>query len=953
MGGDYKDSLNLPSTDFPMRANLADREPDQIERWDDDDVYERMIRKRKEEDAPRFVLHDGPPYANGHIHHGHILNKALKDFVVKYRNMNGELCEFVHGWDCHGLPIEHEVDEELGDAKKDMTTAEIRQECREYADEFVDIQRDEFRRIMAFGDWDAPYRTMSYDYEATIVRMLGEFFESGLVYRGLKPVHWDWGSKTALAEAEVEYESFKTEQVYVPFPFEDPPDELADAAGDRDISVLIWTTTPWTLPANQAIALHPDLTYQLVDVDGEALVMAEGLRDAVLEDCDVDNWEVLTEFEGRLLVGEMGEGKGYAAQHPWMDRESVLLPAHYVTLDQGTGCVHTAPGHGQEDFALGQQHDLDVLCPVDEEALFDVDLSVRVSDDETVDLEGMHVLTANEHIAESLDYHGKLLNEPGDRITIERYPYGWRSNKPVIFRATTQWFVALEPETVGNSEGFRLRDEALDEIDEVDWVPDWGRDRIQGMVESRPDWCISRQRTWGAPITALYCDADDCEGAVATRKLADHVADIVEEHGADVWFEWDLDELVPEGTECPECGGTDFRREEDILDVWFDSGVSWAAVLEEKLGIEQPADLYLEGSDQHRGWFQSSLLTGVLTRDRSPYEACMTHGFVTDEDGHKYSKSSQNFEPPEEMISDFGAETLRLWVSSVDYSNDVALSGEILDRTADAYRKIRNTFRFMLGNLSDFDPEEQLDYDELHEIDQWILHRTAETIDRIREGYESYEFHEVYHALVEFATVDLSNIYMNILKDRLYCEAPTSEARQSGQTAYWLILSALARAAAPILSFTAEEVWSHLPTPEDEPGSVFLNDFPTIPEAWRNEKLDARWSRLLNIREDVQRALEKTRQDDVIGDSQEAHLTLTADGRTLDLLEDYEEQLVEFFIVSDVELEEGSADGNGAVDCEVEPADGDKCPRCWNFWVEPGSDDDICHRCRQVVEHVS
>lgn len=953
MGGDYKDSLNLPSTDFPMRANLADREPDQIERWDDEDVYERMIRQRKEEDAPRFVFHDGPPYANGHIHHGHILNKALKDFVVKFRNMDGELCEFVHGWDCHGLPIEHEVDEQLGDDKKEMSKAEIRQECREYADEFVDIQRDEFKRIMAFGDWDDPYRTMSYDYEATIVRMLGEFFESDLVYRGLKPVHWDWESETALAEAEVEYESFKTEQVYVTFPFPDAPDELAEAAGDRDVSVLIWTTTPWTLPANQAIALHPDLTYQLVDVDGEALVMAEGLRDEVFEDCDVDDYEVLTEFEGRLLVGEMGEGRGYAAEHPWMDRESVLLPAHYVTLDQGTGCVHTAPGHGQEDFALGQQFDLDVLCPVDEQALFREDLSVQVGDDEWVDLEGMHVLTANAHISESLDYIGHLLNEPNDRITIERYPYGWRSNKPVIFRATTQWFVALEPETVGDSDGFRLRDEALEAIDQVDWIPDWGHDRIEGMVQSRPDWCISRQRTWGAPITALYCDRDDCDGAVASKELADHVADIVDEHGADVWFEWDLDELVPESTECPECGGTNFEREEDILDVWFDSGVSWAAVLEEKLGIEQPADLYLEGSDQHRGWFQSSLLTGVLTRGRSPYETCLTHGFVTDEDGHKYSKSSQNFEPPEEMISDFGAETLRLWVSSVDYSNDVALSPEILDRTADAYRKIRNTFRFMLGNLSDFDPETQLDYDELHEIDQWILHRTAETVDRIREGYETYEFHEVYHALVEFATVDLSNVYMNILKDRLYCEAPSSKARRSGQTAYWLVLSALARAAAPILSFTSEEVWSHLPTRSSAPDSVFLADFPEVPEAWRDEQLDHRWSRLLDIRKEVQKALETKREADVIGDSQEAHVTLTADGPTLELLEEYDDQLVEFFIVSGVDLEDGSVDGEALVDCDVEPAEGEKCPRCWNFWVDPDGDDDVCQRCRQVVEQVS
>lgn len=951
MGGDYKSTLNLPSTDFPMRANLADREPEQVEAWQEKEIYRKMIEKRRREGAERFVFHDGPPYANGHLHHGHILNKSLKDFVVKYQNMAGRLCEFIHGWDCHGLPIEHEVDEELGDEKREMSTVEIRQACREYADEFVDIQMEEIQRIMAFGDWERSYRTMSYDYEATIVRMLGEVFDSGLLYRGLKPVHWDWDSKTALAEAEVEYDSFKTEQVYVKFPIDELPEELAEAAEDRSVSVLIWTTTPWTLPANLAIALHPGLNYQLVEVDGEALVLAEGLRDEVFENCKIDEFEVLTEFPGSRLVGEVGDPRDYAAEHPWLERRSRLLPANYVTLEQGTGCVHTAPGHGQEDFALGRRYGLDVLCPVDEEAKFDEAFEVEVDDGETVELEGMHVLTANAHIAEALDHWGRLLNEPGDKITIDRYPYGWRSKKPVIFRATTQWFVGMSPESTGRSEGKNLREEALEAIETVDWVPEWGRDRIGGMLESRPDWCLSRQRLWGVPLTIVYCAS--CEEPLVRREIADHVADLVEENGADVWFERPAGELVPDGTRCPECDGREFSKETDILDVWFDSGVSWAAVLEEKLDLEGVADLYLEGSDQHRGWFQTSLLTSVLTRDRAPYETCMTHGFVTDEQGHKYSKSSQNFEPPEQMLSEFGAETLRLWIASVDYSGDVALSSEILDRSADAYRKIRNTFRFLLGNLSGFDPEERVEYDELAEIDRWILHRAAEVVDRIERAYEEFEFHSVYHALVEFSTIDLSNIYMDVTKDRMYCEGPESEGRRAGQTAYWLVLSALARAAAPILSFTAEEAWSYLPSSSDAPESVFLADFPDPPDAWRDESLASRWDRLLDVRREVQRALEESRQSDdenTIGSSQEATVALTASGRTYELLEEYDDELAALFIVSEVDIREGDVDGDGPVEVDIAVAEGEKCPRCWNYWLEPESSNEICSRCRQVVQ---
>jgi isoleucyl-tRNA synthetase len=945
VGNDYKDTLNLPNTDFPMRANLSEREEEQIARWDDAEIYQKMIARREEQGADRFIMHDGPPYANGNIHHGHILNKTLKDFVVKYKSLAGYLTEYVPGWDCHGLPIEQKVDDELGDKKREMSQVEIRRACADYAQKWVDIQSDEFRRIMIFGDWEDPYLTMSYDYEATTIRELGRFFEQGIVYRGLKPVHWDWDSKTALAEAEVEYQSFKTEHVYVKFAIDDLPEEATEAAGARDTFVVIWTTTPWTLPANLAIALNPDLNYQLIGVGDEAYVMAEGLRDNVLEDCDIEDFEVLAEFDGRALVGDLGVGKGFTAEHPWLDRESVLLPADYVTLDQGTGCVHTAPGHGQEDFALGQQFGLDVICPVNEHGLF--------IEDQVPQWGGEHVFRANGMIQEYLGELGALLNSVGDKVTIDRYPFGWRSKKPIIFRATTQWFIAMEPETAGNPDGLRLREAALEEIEKVEWVPEWGKERIHGMVEGRPDWCISRQRTWGVPITVMYCT--ECDEAIATRELAEHVAGLVEEHGADVWFDREPADLLPDGTSCEACGATEFRKEQDILDVWFDSGTSWAAVLEDKLGWGDTADLYLEGSDQHRGWFQSSLLCGVGTRGHSPYRTCLTHGFVNDEDGHKYSKSSKNFEPPEEMLQDYGAEILRLWVAAVDYRGDITLSDEILKRVADAYRKVRNTFRFMLGNLGDFNPADAVDYDDLHEIDKWILHRTSEVVDRIEEAYEEYQFHTIYHTLVQFMTVDLSNIYMDITKDRMYCEAPNSPARLAGQTAYWSVLHALVRATAPVLSFTSEEVWQHLAHDEDDPESVFLDDFPDVPDAWHDASLGARWEQLLEVRQTVQRALEekrvprKEKKPGQIGSSQEAHVTLTASGNTHELLADYADDLAALFIVSHADIVEGEVRSDDPVDVDVAVADGDKCPRCWNFWVDPASDDEICERCQSVV----
>ncbi len=945
---DYKETLNLPNTDFPMRGNLSQREPEMVERWQNDDIYGQMVARRKADGSPRWILHDGPPYANGGIHIGHFLNKSLKDFVVKYRLMAGYLAEFVPGWDCHGLPIEHKVDEKLGSKRHEMSAVEIRKQCREYAEKYVGVQREDFKRAMVFADWENPYLTMSYQYEAATVRELGRFFEKGIVYQGLKPVHWDWYSQTALAEAEVEYDTHTTEHVYVKFAFQ-LPEELREHAGGRDAFVVIWTTTPWTLPANFAIAMHPDLDYVLLRNGDEVYVVAEGLRESFVSDCRLEQTEVLHTFEGRVLAGELGKSAGYAARHPFIDRDSVLLPADYVTLDQGTGCVHTAPGHGQEDFVLGQHFGLQVLCPVDDRGRFIESMVPRWG--------GMHVFAANPEIVQHLHDIGALVNRVGDKVTIERYPHGWRSKKPVIFRATTQWFIAMDAESAGGDAQLELRRKALEEIDEVDWVPNWGRERIVGMVEGRPDWCISRQRTWGCPITAMKCRA--CQTVLADRDITFHVADLIAEHGADVWFEREAEDLVPDGTTCPTCGGTpdQFEKDRDILDVWFDSGTSWAAVLEEQLGWGNVADLYLEGSDQHRGWFQSSLMCGVGTRGHSPYRTCLTHGFVNDEQGHKYSKSSPNFEPVQSQINQYGAEILRLWVAAIDYRGDVTMGQEVLKRVSDAYRKIRNTVRFLLGNISDFDPDQHLvPLEELEEVDRWLLHRVATALGRTEQAFEEYQFHTIFHTMVQLCTVDLSNVHLDVSKDRMYCEAVDSKARRSGQTAYWYTLHSILRALAPILSFTAEEAWEFLPRMQGDADSIFLNDFPDGYEAWLDEDLASRWDDLLAVRDEVQRSLEavrvprKQKQPGQIGSSQEAHVTVTTNGRTLELLRQYEDQLEMLFIVSDVTLAQGDVTGEGPVDASVVPASGEKCPRCWNYWIEEGSGDEICARCQGVVE---
>ncbi len=958
----YKDTMNLPQTTFPMKGGLAQKEPAILAKWAEVDLYGQIQARRA--GAPTFILHDGPPYANGNIHHGHILNKVLKDFVVKYKTMAGFRAPYVPGWDCHGLPIEHKVDVELGARKRDLSQVEIRRACRAYAGKWVGQQAEEFKRLGVFASWEQPYTTMTYGYEAQTLRELGRFFDSQAVYKGLKPVHWSWAAQTALADAEVEYEPYTAPSIYVKFPLPAPPAFIQAAAGERPVSVVIWTTTPWTLPANLAIALNPDFTYEVLGVKGDgphagaALIMAAGLKARALKECKLaeEDVEVLGSFQGEALVGRgVDDAPRHEARHPFIDRASVLLPADYVTLEQGTGCVHTAPGHGQEDFGLGRAFGLEVLNPVDGTGRY----TARFAP-----MEGTHVFDANPKVIEVLEERGALLSHPKLTVKIERYPHCWRTKKPIIFRTTEQWFVNMDKAIAGGET--TLRERALREIDRVAWVPSWGKDRIVGMMQGRPDWCLSRQRLWGVPITVFYCGA--CDEAIASGAVARHVASLAEAEGADAWFERPAAELVPEGFCCPACGASPegFRKEGDILDVWFDSGVSWASVLKPMLGVEEEvADLYLEGSDQHRGWFNSSLLASALTRDKAPYRTVLTHGFVMDEAGRKYSKSSQNFVAPEKMINVDGAEILRLWVAAVDYRGDITLSPTIMNTVKDAYRKLRNTWRFLMANVSDFDPaQHRVAYGAMDPLDRWALSRTARFIRRVREAYDAYEFHAIYHAAVRYATVDLSSVYLNVLKDRLYANAPDDAARRASQTALYDILHATVRLLAPILAFTAEEVWEHMQHLPSDPASVHLTELPEAEASWIDDALEARFERLLAVGGEVARHIEALRPSKKgergpgqLGASEEADVTVAASGAELEVLRSLAPHLAEYFIVSQVEVVEGAPEGEDAqrvapVGVKVKPSSWGKCARCWRFVASVGASaahPELCQRCADVL----
>ncbi len=945
---DYKSSLNLPRTDFPMKANLPQREPELLAWWDETRLYEQI--QEAGQARPLYILHDGPPYANGRIHIGHALNKVLKDIIIKSKTMAGYRVPYVPGWDCHGLPIEHQVLKELGPKKKDLDILAIRKLSRAYAEKFYRLQREEFQRLGVLGDWAHPYLTMDPAYEASILREFAKFVAKGGVYKGLKPVLWCTTDQTALAEAEVEYDEHTSPSVYVKFPVKIFSLEEYGLTGHSKatLSVIIWTTTPWTLPANQAVCLHPEIDYAFVEVGDDIYVVAEKLVDAVAKACSFSGYRILGVKGGQELFE-----KGLLCHRPLSEGLSPILLGDFVTLDQGTGCVHIAPGHGQEDYALALAHNssvepearLEILAPVDDSGKFTPSVE---------DFAGQHVLKANPDIIKLLQTKGLLV---GQDTIAHSYPHCWRCKSPVIFRATNQWFVSMETN--------RLRVASLDEIDRVRWIPPWGRDRIYGMISSRPDWCLSRQRAWGTPIPGFTCNS--CQTVLADPVVIEHVASLVSTQGADIWFEKTATDLIPAGTLCPKCGGQSFEKERDILDVWFESGISHAAVLKPK-GRERgetwwPADLYLEGSDQHRGWFHSALLSAMTTDGKAPYRAVLTHGFVVDGSGKKMSKSAGNVVAPQDVIKQSGAEILRLWVSAQDYREDLRISSEILTHLVEAYRKIRNTSRFLLSNLYDFDPAlHKVPYERLPELDRWALLRLGELIRRIKTAYEEFEFHTVFHALNNFCSVDMSAVYLDIIKDRLYTSHKDDPLRRGSQTVILEIITSLARLMAPVLSFTGEEIWKMLPggnRGNSKALSVHLARFPDEDSAWRDPELERRWDELLKLRGKVQARLEMKRREKVIGSSLEAKVIIYAqrsNPASHEIFEPYEDVLATLFIVSQVELHavdrvpthEDLEDLGGGIAIKVTKAEGSKCERCWNYRLSVGALMDhptLCDRC--------
>ena len=932
---DYKKTLNLPQTSFPMRASLPKKEPEMIQFWEQNQAYERMIQARDGQEG--FVLHDGPPYANGHIHLGTAMNKILKDIIVKSQNLSGRQAQYVPGWDCHGLPIELKVEQELGQAKKELSTLEVRKSCRKYALKYLDIQRNEFKRLGVLGTWDQPYLTMDPAYEAATAGELCTFMRRGSVVRNKKPIHWCPSCETALAEAEVEYADKTSPSIYVRFPLTDPDltQRLPQLAG-KQAFVVIWTTTPWTIPNNMAVALHPDYAYVLVQEKDEVYILAEKLWEECAQKFGWESPHILSTVMGRDL-------EGLVAEHPIYGRPSPLVLAEYVTLETGTGCVHTAPGHGQEDYETGLRYGLEIHAPLDDQGRFMPSVEFFA---------GQTVFEANPKVIDKLSELEALLAH--EKIT-HAYPHCWRCKKPVIFRATTQWFISMQHND--------LRDKAVQAIDrEVRWIPSWGQLRIRNMIAHRPDWCISRQRSWGVPIIALLCadcgqaffDPDWVQGIV--DRFASH------QHGADYWFEAPLSEIVPQCLQCPECRGQNWEKETDILDVWFDSGTSYAAVLEKREECSFPADMYLEGSDQHRGWFHSSLLASVGTRDIPPYRSVLTHGFVVDGQGKKMSKSIGNVIAPQDIMDRYGAEILRMWVASENYQEDLRISETILKQLVDNYRRIRNTCRFLLGNLHDFDPQLNAVPDQdLFPLDRYVLDLARERHARITRAYHHYELHKVFHSLHTLCATDLSAFYLDVLKDRLYVNAPDSLERRSAQTALHTLLCLLLWDMAPILSFTAEEAYQYLPgTDRDSYPTIFTYPFSLPDEPLMSERERETWDRLLTVRAEVTRAIEPERKSGNIGHSLDVDLHLYAQGDLLSELEANRSFLQELFIVSGVHVQEAEAAPEEAFVSQELPglkigvhrAKGDKCARCWTFSQDLGHDDqhlDICPRCSQVM----
>ncbi len=936
---ELKKTINLPQTAFPMKANLPQNEPKMLERWEQMRIYERIREARK--GAPRYILHDGPPYTSGPIHMGTALNKCLKDFIVKSKNMAGFDAPYVPGWDCHGLPIEIKVDKELGGKKLQMRPTEVRAECRKYAQKYLDLQRTQFKRIGVFGRFERPYATMNAQYESVVLSTFFSFYENGFVYKGLRAVYWCMHDETALAEAEVEYENHTSTTVWVTYGLLDDPAKIDAALAGKKVSTIIWTTTPWTLPASMAVAFHPDEEYVALESGGEVFIVAAKLVADVAAKCNLTDPRPLGYFPGRKL-------ERLNFQHPFLDRKILGVLADYVTMDTGTGVVHTAPSHGAEDFITGMKYGLDATSNVDEKGILRNGLP---------EYTGKRVWEANQPIVDLVKSRGALLHA---ETTEHSYPHCWRCHNPVIFRATEQWFISMEtPMPGGKGKNDTLRTGTLEEIKKVKWDPTWGEERLSNMIQTRPDWCISRQRVWGVPIAVFLCEK--CGKPLNDHAVNQKVVELFARAGADVWFTPDSDTILPAGTKCPHCGSHKFEKETDIFDVWLESGASYLALVADEPDYPWPSDLYLEGGDQYRGWFQSSLLCGMGTHGTPPYKGVVTPGWTLDEKGQAMSKSRGNDVDPVDISSRLGAEVVRLWVASVDFREDVVGSEALMQRVGENYRReIRNKlFKNSLGNLYDFDPQaDVVPFEKMDALDQYMLRQTWALARDIRKWYEEFAFHRIYQTLTHFCVVELSAFYFDVIKDRLYTYAPNSDGRRSAQTALWRIVEAMTRLLAPILSFTCEEVWQHLPKMAGRPESVHLAKFPAAVDVLGSDSVpehDAQqqeWTTLLAVREQALKALEEARNSKNIGKSLEAQLVITAAEPAYSALARHRDQLRYLFIVSAVTLAPGSGNGTSGVHIEVKKADGAKCERCWNYSTHVGEDQaypTLCERCSPVV----
>ena len=916
---DYAKTLNLPKTSFKMKANLAQKEPLTLRDWKKAEIYEKSLK----EGAPFFVLHDGPPYANGDIHIGHALNKILKDIILKYKRLRGYNAPYIPGWDTHGLPIEWKIMEELGEKAKNMTPLQIRQECKKYALKWVEKQKEGFKRLGILGNWDNPYITLRPEYEAEQLKVFKEIYENGYIYKGLKPVYWSPTTETALAEAEIEYKDVTSHSIYVKFEGEK---DLTDKLGVDEASILIWTTTPWTLPANLGVFLHPEFDYGLYKTEKGNLVVAKDLAEDVFKTLDL-SYELLKEFKGTEL-----EYTHY--QHPFLDRKGLVMNADYVTIDAGTGAVHTAPGHGADDYNYSLKYNIGILSPVDDKGHMTK---------EAGKYEGMFYAKASKAIVEDLTESGHMLYHT---TFVHSYPHDWRSKKPVIFRATEQWFISIDESDI--------RENALKALENVEFVPSWGKNRIGSMLETRPDWTISRQRVWGVPIPLFYNRATD--EVIYEPEIMDRIIELVKKEGTDIWWKYEAKEIIgDELLEKYNLKDVDIRKERSIMDVWFDSGVSHRSVLVPR-NLPRPADLYLEGSDQHRGWFQSSLLTSIASTKDAPYKRILTHGFTMDGQGRKMSKSLGNTILPKDITEKYGADILRLWVSSVDYREDVRISENILQQMSDAYRRIRNTARFLMGNLNDFDyATEKVDYNDMFEIDKWAMHKLEELKEKTTEYYDKYEFYNLFQEITYFCSIEMSSFYLDIVKDRLYCEGPKSLERRSAQTVLTEVLKVLVRIISPVLSFTAEEIWERIPASLKDEESVHLASWIDPNPAYKNEELAKKWEKIAHLRKEVNKKIEAQRQEGLIGHSLDARVLLNITNDDYSFLKDYtEDEVSDLFIVSqtkfvDDELEKSEIEG---ISIGVTKALGKKCERCWKYSEEVGKDErypDVDLRCAKVL----